>query len=286
MNLLKKFIDLILYGNFWIALGALGLTLQTQLILKGAFQLDNLAWFVFFATFLLYALHRIVGIMRLKDFLEIERFSVISKFRLHIIFYAILASFGAIYFFFRLRWTVQLALVLPAILSLGYVLPLFGNKRRLRDFDQIKIYLIAVVWAFVTVLLPVIDFGFGRSSAVILMILERAVFIFAITLPFDIRDLQVDDHGEVKTIPATIGIEKTKRLAYASCGLALSLAVANYWLNLYDLKILIGLGISYLSSAWLIAYSDVERHDYFYSGLMDGTLILQFLLVWGIYTFF
>lgn len=224
--------------------------------------------------------------MRLKDFLEIERFSVISKFRHHIIFYAILASFGVIYFFFRLRWPVQMAIVLPAILSLGYVLPFFGNKRRLRDFDQIKIYLIAGVWAFVTVILPLIDFGFSVSPSVVLMIFERAIFIFAITLPFDIRDLQVDDHGKVKTIPATIGIEKTKQLAYASCAFALSLAVVNYYLNFYDLKILIGLGISYLSSAWLIAYSDTERHDYFYSGTMDGTLILQFLLVWGFYKYF
>lgn len=248
--------------------------------------MDNLAWFVFFSTFLLYALHRIVGILRLKDFLEIERFSVINKFRHHIIFYAILASFGVIYFFFQLRWPVQLALVLPTILSLAYVLPLFGNKRRLRDFDQIKIYLIAGVWAFVTVFLPVIDGGFNLSLSLVLMIFERAIFIFAITLPFDIRDLQVDDHGEVKTIPAILGIEKTKQLAYASCVLAFVLAVSTFYLNFYDLKILIGLGVSYLSTAWLIGYSTTERHDYFYSGLLDGTMILQFLLVWGIYVLF
>ena len=281
MSLVKKIIDLILYGNFWIALGALVLTFQTQLILTGNFQLDDLIWFVFFSTFLLYALHRIVGILRLKDFLEIERYAVISKFRHHIVFYAIVASLGAIYFFFRLSWQVQLALIIPAILSLGYVFPFFGKKRRLRDFDQIKIYLIAGVWAFVTVVLPIIDDGMSFNISIVWMILERVLFVFAITLPFDIRDLNVDNHGDVKTIPVIIGIEKTKQLAYAALTLAFALALCNYFLNFYNLPVLLGLSISYLSSAVLVSFSNAERHDYFYSGLMDGTMVLQFFFVWG-----
>lgn len=257
------------------------MTFQTQLILNGNFQLDNLSWFVFFSTFLLYALHRIVGILRLKDFLDIDRYAVISRFRHHIVFYAIIASLGALYFFFKLNWHVQLALIIPAILSLGYVFPFFGKKRRLRDFDQIKIYLIAGVWAFVTVVLPFIDSGMAIDISIILMILERALFVFAITLPFDIRDLQVDDHGEVKTIPAIIGIEKTKQLAYATMALALIFAISNYFFNFYNLQILIGLSLSYLSSIWLVSLSTSEKHDYFYSGLMDGTMIFQFFFVWG-----
>ena len=169
---------------------------------------------------------------------------------------------------------------------LGTFFPFFGNKRRLRDFDQIKIYLIAGVWAFVTVFLPFLNSGQELNLAIILMILERGLFIFAITLPFDIRDLNVDNHGDVKTIPAVIGIEKTKKLGYGILVLCLALALCNYYLGLYDLKILIGLSISYLTSAWLISFSSTERHDYFYSALMDGTMIIQFLIVLGVYSLF
>ena len=118
------------------------------------------------------------------------------------------------------------------------------------------------------------------------MILERGLFIFAITLPFDIRDLNVDNHGDVKTIPAVIGIEKTKKLGYGILVLCLALALCNHYLGLYDLKILIGLSISYLTSAWLVSFSSTERHDYFYSALMDGTMIIQFLIVLGVYSLF
>ena len=284
MSLIKKIIDLILYGNFWIATAAMALTFQTQIILQGAFELTPLAWFVFFSTFLLYALHRIVGILRLKDFLEIERYSVINQFRHHIIYYAIAAAIGAVYFFFRLDQKVQLALIIPAILSLGYVFPFFGKKRRLRDFDQIKIYLIALVWSFVTVLLPFIESGQSWNLSIILLFIERALFIFAITLPFDIRDLQVDDHSDVKTIPAMIGVIKTKQLAYIILAFTMMLILINYSLFFYDFSIFLGLGVSILSTAWLISFSKVDQHDYFYSGVLDGTMLLQFIFVWIAYS--
>ena len=109
--------------------------------------------------------------------------------------------------------------------------------------------------------------------------------IFAITLPFDIRDLRVDQHGEVKTIPAILGVDKTKQLSYASLCAALILATVNYYFHFYDLKILVGLGISYLVCVWFISFSTTERHDYFYSGLLDGTMIFQFLVVWSVSAF-
>ena len=286
MRFIKKIVDLILYGNFWIGLGALALSLQTQLILKGDFLLDDLSLFVFFSTFLLYALHRIVGILRVKNFLNVDRYAVINKFRHHIIFYAIIASAGAIYYFFKLSWTIQLTLIIPAFLSLGYVLPFFGKKRRLRDFDQIKIYLIAGVWTFVTVFLPFLDNGTVFNLSILLMIIERALFVFAITLPFDIRDLKVDNHGDVLTIPAVIGIQKTKQLSYTIILGAWFLAVISYFLNLYDLNILLGLSLSYISTAWFLSFTSEERHDYFYSGILDGTMILQFLFVWGVFLLF
>lgn len=279
--MIKKAIDLLLYGNFWIAGGALALTWQSQWIMTHHFAWDTLAAFVFFATLLLYALHRILGILRLKDFLEIDRYAVIAQFRHHIMVYACVAGLASLYYFFCLPWSVQLALIIPAFLSLGYVLPIFGSKRRLRDFDQIKIYLVAIVWAGVTVGLPAIAAQEALSSTLVLMFIERALFIFAITLPFDIRDLRVDDHSQVKTIPGQLGVPATRRLAQGLLCLALILAMVNTWLGCYGLVTLIALAISYLICFILVQMAHAKRHDYFYSGLLDGTMMMQFLLVWG-----
>ena len=66
-KLLIKFIDLILYGNFWIALAALAMALQSQYIFTGQLTLNNLSYFIFSSTLLLYALHRIVGLKKVKE---------------------------------------------------------------------------------------------------------------------------------------------------------------------------------------------------------------------------
>jgi len=277
---IKKIVDLILYGNLWIALGALLLCLQTQYILEDSWKCNDLTAFVFFSTWLLYALHRIVGILRLKDFLEIERYSVIARFRRHIIVYAILAGLGAIWYFLQLTFLLKVAVVLPGFFSMAYVLPFFGKKRRLRDFDQIKIYLVALVWAWVTVVLPAVYYGHGFSWSLVLMFVERTLFVFAITLPFDIRDLQVDGHSKVSTIPSEIGVKKANTLAILLLSIGLGLAFINFALQYYSAIILFALMGSFISTAYLVYLSKPERHDYFYSGLMDGTMIFQGLLVY------
>ncbi len=277
--LLKRFIDLVLYGNFWIALGALALTAQTQIILGDELVWNPLLGFVFCATWLLYALHRIVGILRLKDFLDVERYSVISRFRNHIIIYAFVAGIGTIWYFFQLPFRVQVTSVMPSLFSLAYVLPVFGKSRRLRDFDQIKIYLVAFVWAWVSVALPVVYSEVAIDTSIIMMFLERALFVFAITLPFDIRDLQVDGHTNVRTIPGIIGAVKSIRIGIILLIIALVLVFGNYFVGFYSLSITLLLCASLLSTLYLVSFSNVERHDYFYSGLMDGTMLLQGLLV-------
>ena len=276
---MKKLIDLLLYGNYWIAICALAMVLQTQIFLGHPVQYSILSAFVFSSTFFLYAAHRIVGISRLSEFFNVDRYQVIARFKSHIFVYALVTGVASLYFFFHLSWTVQLALIIPGILSLGYVIPFFGNRKRLRDFDHIKIYLIAIVWAWVTVGLPSIIVGKVLTLPFLLMALERAIFIFAITLPFDIRDLVVDKHSGVQTIPSVIGLERTKRLGLFSIFVFCLLVGINYWLGLYLISDLVALLISGFSTLYIIWISDQDRHDYFYSGLVDGTMILQFLLV-------
>jgi len=111
------------------------------------------------------------------------------------------------------------------------------------------------------------------------MCLERSLFVFAITIPFDIRDLKVDQHIQVKTIPFLLGIPKSKQLAGFLLLFAFLLAFLLHLLHIYDRPILLALSLSYLSTYFLITYSDKTEQDYFFTGLMDGTMIIQFLLV-------
>ncbi|MFK7809548.1 MAG: hypothetical protein AB8F74_17220 [Saprospiraceae bacterium] len=252
---------------------------QTRLLLGLDFGMDYLSSFVFLSTLFLYAAHRIVGISRLKDFFDVDRYKVIASFKWHIILYAVIAGIGSLYCFLKLNYSLQLAMVLPGLFSLAYVIPFLGNQKRLRDINHVKIYLIAIVWAFVTVSLPAMQVGKATTLPILLMFFERAIFIFLITLPFDIRDLKVDAFNGVKTIPAQLGLHKTLRLAYVSTFVFVLLVVINYYNHQYGSGQTLGLIASGIITAWFVSKSSENQHDYFYSGLMDGTMILQFLLV-------
>ena len=278
-GLVQKIINLILFGNFWIAFCAVAMTWQTELILFGGIEWTPLTSFVFFSTLFLYAIHRIVGLVKVKPFLEKYRYAVIYRFRNHIKFYAFLGGVGALYFFFQLSWANQLLLVIPAILSLGYVLPFVKGKKRLRDFDYIKIFLVAIVWGVITVLMPILEQTTTLELRHGLILLERMLFIFAITLPFDIRDLKIDEHINVKTIPSIIGIKKAQDVAvFCLIGVQV-LAGVNWYLGAYEVQHFVAINLICILTILLVDYSDKTDKDYFFTGLMDGTMILQFLLV-------
>lgn len=272
--MLKKILDLILYSNFYIACCAVAMTLQTQLLLFGTIEYTPVIGLIFFATLMIYAVHRIVGLFRLTDFIEEGRYYIINKFKWHIWVYAGIGLIGSFCCFFQLERAAQFSLVIPAFLSLGYIFPVFGEKNlRLRDFNGVKIFLVAIVWAYVTVILPTLE-GDVLGMATVLMFLERAFFVFAITLPFDIRDLKVDAYNEVKTIPAMLGVKRTQWLSFVLLGLMLLIAFF-----LYEWNIILGLFLSVVLTAFFIKISPKQTNDYFFTGLMDGTMIIQPLLV-------
>lgn len=265
-----------LYSNLYIALCALAATWQTVYLFELPLLLSAPLYpFVFFATWLIYALHRLLSLKRLPKALRIQRFQVIGHYQKHIWLYAAVAALGAAWFFFQLQWKSQLLLLLPALLSFGYVLPFLGKKRRrLRDVHFVKIFLIALVWAVVTAVLPFLESQRALDERLLLLFLERACFIFAITLPFDIRDLPLDRENGVKTLPAVLGVWPSIYLAWG-----LLLLTAGLCLLLYPPLLQMGLLTSLLISALLIAYAPKQKQDYYFTALIDGLILLQAFLV-------
>lgn len=283
MYWLTKIIDLLLYGNFWIAAAAVAMSWQTELILTGRQWYGALSWFIFCATLCLYAAHRLIGMEKVAAFRDRGRFQIIVRYRRHILFYALLAAAGGAWAFFRLSAEVRWGIIPPALFSLAYVLPVFGRQRRLRDLHYIKIFLIAGVWAWVTVVLPALSLDLERNIPLWIMFGERLCFVFAITLPFDIRDLQVDAHARVRTLPALLGPAATRRLAAVALLLMLCLSFLNYRLEAYSTGVFLALLLS-AALAWpLIYFSGRMKHDYYFSGLLDGLMVVQFAAVWLLY---
>lgn len=281
MQLITKFINFVLYSNLWIAIAGITMTAKTLFFLnEPVFVWTPVYGFVFSATLFIYAGHRVIGLKKSEAFTNKGRYKIIAEHKSHIIIYAALGLIGTIVFAFMLSWKTWLYMAVPGLISIAYIFPIFyqKEKKRLRDFDDVKIYFVAGVWAIVSVLLPFVEYGHNNYLFLLLSILEVFLFVFAITIPFDIRDLNVDSHNEVKTIPARLGVVKAKKIALLL--LALSYIILLISMNYVDIRmilnnyILIFISISYLVTSLLIFYSDNTRKDFYYTGFLDGTMIL------------
>lgn len=115
-------------------------------------------------------------------------------------------------------WQLSLEIILwmaPfGLLTVLYAIPfLSGFQKNLRNVSYLKIIIIALVWAGVTVLLPLIDAKQIPNEITVYQFVQRFLFVCVLILPFDIRDMQFDAIS-LQTIPQKIGIEKTKKLGY------------------------------------------------------------------------
>jgi 4-hydroxybenzoate polyprenyltransferase len=103
-------------------------------------------------------------------------------------------------------------LFFPLFLGILYSVKLTKNFPRLKDITGVKNITIALSWAVVSALLPVI---YVSHRGIVLILLVFYFFFFKSyinSIIFDIRDIEGDRMSGVRTIPVSLGREKTKLL--------------------------------------------------------------------------
>jgi 4-hydroxybenzoate polyprenyltransferase len=261
-------------SNLWIALGAPALIGVSCLEWESAHPI-GLGLAAFFFTVLSYNLQRVVRELR-GDPLIGENAPDPFPMRTSLIL-ILLSGLGALISLFTLNTGTLLGLLPPALISLTYALPIFSGKG-LRDLPGIKTLLIALSWAYLTVIVPALELGIPLNLDLGVLFLERSLFVFAITIPFDIRDFHVD-HPEERNLPRSFGIRTAKGIALALLiFFAISLMLRH---RAGELPIALGLGYlcSIAVTAPLIAGSTPNRHRLYYEGALDGTMLLMGVLL-------
>jgi 4-hydroxybenzoate polyprenyltransferase len=172
-------------------------------------------------------------------------------------------------------------------LSVFYVIPLlpiYRNSPSLREIPYLKIIIIGITWSIAIVWLPMMDtrFTVGMDSYLLfLSLLQVFLFVIAITLPFDVRDLKFDQLTHLKTIPRLIGIKNT-----VICS---ELILATSILTLYFLPVGIyfyPLVIGHTITMLIIVFTSEKRKEIFYTGLVEGTVIILYSCVLSSFLFF
>ena len=110
------------------------------------------------------------------------------------------------------------------------------------------------------------------------------MFILAITIPFDIRDLQIDKQQGVKTLPYALGIGKVRIVSLVALGLATILTFYLWYQHQLSTPILLAYLITYGFTSYLISLAGEDNSDYYFSGWLDATMVILFVLSFGINT--
>jgi 4-hydroxybenzoate polyprenyltransferase len=284
--LFRKAIYYFVFGNFLIAFSALALTHLSQFSSNLQTGDLHLLVFVFFATLLVYNMNLLEGMKGLKisNFRSV-RHNWIVKHEKFIWTFSALSLIISVAELTALKRDTLIFLLVPGLFALGYAIPIKipGRKTiRLREVPFVKIFLVAWVWGTFTVGLPLVQQG-GLSELFqlksFLVFFARAVFIFAITIPFDIRDLAYDSDKSVLTIPSRFGIERSKMISLFLLAVFAVITFIRFQAGFCDIAVLAALLISAFTTAVFLMMVNKNRTELFYSGLMEGTMLLQWAFV-------
>ncbi|SFG63736.1 UbiA prenyltransferase family protein [Pedobacter insulae] len=280
-------LDFLLFSNLFIAFCAVAQGLVTYYLLKVPADKYVLA-FVFFSTLLVYNLSMLLAKPKEPHKSPFKRVRWIFSHHRLIISITLIATLCIIPItLLYLSIQAKLLMSFVGIIAIAYNLPFLSvNQKKigLRNLPGIKLFLIAFVWSVSCVLLPIVELenNYGISVSLgetLLLVAKRFLFICAITIPFDIRDLFQDKLYELKTIPVMLGEKKAWIFCQALLGAYLILLIL--FTKTINLDV-VGLALTIFLTGWLIFKSNLKRNEYYYFFFLDGTMLLQYIILCGL----
>lgn len=263
---MKLIIRFFIKSNIWVAFCVLGLAFSTEILLNVINY--KISLFVFISTIFVYNYQRIFKLKKdhkhpYKSFIEN------NKNVIYILMF--LTLMVNIYLFFSFKLSTQIMIFLIGALSFFYP---FG----LRKIPFAKIFIISFVWAVSTMLLIVLENNIPISESVILKLASLFLFVFSITIPFDIRDVDVDLKNVI-TIPLFFGVKRAKMIAFITlfiCGLISFFQYRHMYLSFSSLLALV---LLYIFSFIFIQKSDKSNKKMYYSFWGESLSLLSYFLL-------
>lgn len=211
MKFLQRLFNFYINSSIHIALAVYALVRITELY----FNLENnsfLHYTIFFGTIVGYNFIKYSGFKKMR-----QKHSLKTIKTLNLISFVLTFFFGSQLELRTILWSTPFA-----ILTFLYAIPILNVCLNLRNIPKLKIVIIGIVWAGVTVLLPIVNANVAINYKMLLVFMQRFLFVIVLTLPFDIRDVFFDKRN-LQTVPQLIGIKQTKKLGFILLALTMVL---------------------------------------------------------------
>jgi len=206
MGFVKLLLNFYVNSSIHVALAVYSLVRITESYFQLSYN-ENLDYFIFYATITGYNFIKYAGVAKFYHRSLTKSMRLIQVFSF--LCFCLLVYYGS-----KLTTTTLLYFIPFGLLTIVYVVPFLGGfQKNLRRVSYLKIFLVAFVWSGVTTTIPIIVSEHQQDYSLVLLFVQRMLFILVLILPFEIRDMQLD-FKNLKTLPQKIGIEKTKKVGF------------------------------------------------------------------------
>ena len=272
MQVLKRILNFYLNSSIHVALAASALTWVTLIELD--LKLDKyLLYFVFFSTITGYNFVKYFGVAKFHHRNLAAWLKVIQVF-------SFIAFLAMCFVTFYLELNTLILIGILGVVTFFYAIPvmlpkhyLFDDHKNLRQIGGLKVYVIALVWAFTSVFLPVVNEAVTINTDVMILGLQRFCYVLVLMLPFEIRDLNYDSL-KLATIPQKIGIKKTKIIGVL---LLLLFVLLDYFKDVLTEETLLSTIIIAIITLVLLIFSNKNQSKY-YSAFWVESLPIMWLV--------
>lgn len=270
MKLLHRIFDFYLDASIHVGL-AVFCMIHVSILIFDIPADDHLSWFVFFGTIACYNF--------VKYGVEAEKYILVAnRYHKNIQFASFIALGFACYHGYFLNRATWEGLGLLGLISVLYAIPFLPRNKNLRSLGGLKIFIVALVWAGATVLLPIIAAGRDMSWDVGVEILQRFILVLVLLMPFEIRDLKYDAL-ELRTIPQRYGTAKTKNIAIIG---ALLFFLLTFFKKEIGVMEVVGKGIFFLVLGTFLLRTKREQSRYFASFWVEALPIFWWIIMAGL----
>ncbi len=272
MKLLKPLFDFYIYSSIHVALSVVCLAWITMISFHISID-QPLLLFVFFASITGYNFVKYFGLAKFHHRSLVSWLKIVQLFSF--------ICFGLmVYFVLQLQKETLWCIAGLGLITFLYAIPFLpqhffmDEQKNLRSVGGLKVYVIAMVWAGVTVLLPVVNNAVDVTMDVWLVAMQRFIFVMLLMLPFEIRDLQYDSL-KLSTIPQKIGVRNTKLIGVLSALLFVGIEYFKIASNAEDLFIHALIG---MLSIGLIIKAKKYQNKYYSAFWVEGIPIFWLCL--------
>ncbi len=273
MRVGKRVFDFYLNSSTHVALNVVALSLVTIFEYRLRIDYYFLA-FLFFGTITGYNFVKYAGLAGLHHRSLAKNLRLIQIFS----FFCFLAF---IYTIFFQEFKVLIACGGLGLLTLFYAIPFLKERKNLRAVPGLKILIIALVWAGVCVLLPFLQYNKLSSVDFGVEFLQKLLFIVAITIPFEIRDIPYDAPG-LATLPQQIGVSKAKLAGYLVLIVVLGLEFFHAEMRFQNIISL----MMVLSLSGFFLYKSKVKQGAYFSAFWVECIPLFWLVIYGLLSYF